>query len=181
MNSLQYDLAFLLPFLSFFLLKYTGFNKKKKELGSIEIKTPGGIRNSDVLLQVLVFIILTAIISIAYLGKAMNDQGLFIMLIFMGVFFGFMCFTGFMASTQKGLYENGIVTMGGVILYSQIKDFSIRHRRKNKGLTLFIEKNGSTFLSGNDFVHIEFSQKTSVNQMIKKNTNKKAGKKKKKR
>ena len=71
--------------------------------------------------------------------------------------------------------------MGGVILYSQIKDFSIRHRRKNKGLTLFIEKNGSTFLSGNDFVHIEFSQKTSVNQMIKKNTNKKAGKKKKKR
>lgn len=177
MNSLNFDLAFIGGFLVYFLLKMSQFTRRKKKLGDIVMQTPGGIKNSDSLLQIIVFIILAVIIVVAYIGNVLNNQGLLVLLVFMGLFFGFMAFTVYMAFTPKGLYEKGIVTISGVIPYSQIKEYSIRHRRKNKGLILDIQKVGSTAFSGNDFVYIEKNQKTEVNQILKK----KIKKKKKKR
>lgn len=169
-------IVFLIGYFAMFVIKYLGFKKNNKQLGKMIYKAPAGTKNTDFLQQLLYLVLIIAGIIIIDLLKLLNATIFFYGIGLIGVYFGFATYSLFMCVLGgRGMYEHGVRSMTGALLYENMKSYSIHTRKKNKGLSLKIEPASGMFNS-TQIMFIDFDDKEEVDRIARLNVGKERGK-----
>ena len=141
-------IIFLFGFVGMFAIKFHGFAKTSKKLGKIVYKTPTGVKYTDAgKLALYMICVIAGILILDFLGW-LNATLFFYLCGVVGIFFGFesysllMCFLG-----GRGLYEYGVRSMTGALLYEDMESYQVFNRKGNKGLSFQYNSKGGMFNS----------------------------------
>ena len=83
-----------------------------------------------------------------------------------GMAVAYFIFFGFLAFTEKGFYENGIITLMGIIFYSRITGYEIKHRKAGVGNMLRLKTRGK-FLRPNYFLVLPADETKKLEKILK--------------
>ncbi len=134
------EMFFILTFAIFLAIKFGMFFKRKRKLGNLLIETPSGIKNSDLPFQFLMLGILGILYYFVYTNEILSESNMLFLSSLVGIYFAYILYAAVIAISKKGLYENGVSSLVGILYYSEIDDFQVANRSKNKGRAIKFKK-----------------------------------------
>ena len=131
---------FCIGYFGMLAIKIIGFSKNNKKLGKMVYAAPKGLGNTDFKWQVLYFVLVIAAILIIDILGFLNATIFFYCMGLIGVYFGFATYSIFMCILGgRGLYQYGVRSMTGALVYEKIDSYEILQRKQHKGLSLKVK------------------------------------------
>jgi hypothetical protein len=155
----------------FFLLAVLALRsnlKRKKQLGEMVYPTLTGVRHSDFVMQTILifFMFLFVILSAVFNAQAEKNYLLFF-IIFPVALIVYLANNLLQVKTPKGLYEHGVYTSNGIILYDEIVKYDTISMQ-SKNYTRFRINPRSTFLSSNSYLDVAPGEEGPLKAQLKK-------------
>lgn len=160
---------FCIGYFGMLAIKIIGFSKNNKKLGKMVYAAPKGLGNTDFKWQVLYFVLVIAAILIIDILGFLNATIFFYCMGLIGVYFGFATYSIFMCILGgRGLYQYGVRSMTGALVYEKIDSYEILQRKQHKGLSLKV-KSKSGMLNATQIMFLDYEDKDDVDKILRVN------------
>ncbi|MCO8193391.1 DUF5673 domain-containing protein [Anaerofustis sp. NSJ-163] len=170
--SVQMAASLVIFFIGYFgmlAIKVWGFSKNNKKLGKMVYAAPKGLGNTDFKWQLLYVVIIIAAILILDMLKILNATIFFYCMGLIGVYFGFATYSLFMCILGgRGLYEYGIRTMTGALVYEKIDSYAVEHRKNHKGLSIKAKPKSGIF-NATQIMFIDYDDRENMEKILRAN------------
>ena len=166
----NFEAILAIVFFALSVLLFVTTLKNKKRLGELILPTLSGVKNSDLVVQMILIILLMGftIFSAIYDQSEKNYQ-LFYILFPIALVFYFLNAV-ILATSQKGMYENGMFTSSGILPYSSISVYdTVPIPKKNIVKFRFNPKKGLSNLFGmTAYVNVKPGKERELKSYLKK-------------
>ena len=135
-------------FILYILYKKISYKKQKLKLGARILKLPNGIKNAESVTYAVVFLLCTVGAVWYPIRYTEITYEAYLFAAFMGLFSANAVYPLITASTEKGLYEQGIAAMAGVAPYCKFARYQIIKKKHGKMQVILFSRNkyfGKTF------------------------------------
>lgn len=168
-SPLSLACLFLFGFALILFIRLFGFYSNKKKLGKMVYKTARGLKNTDFYKQLLYLALVIAGVFLIDILNLLNETLFYYMIGIVGVYFGFATYALFMCVlNRRGLYEWGIQSMSGALLYKNIKSYDIKQREGNKGLVATFKPAGG-FFNSTQIMFVDYDDEKELNRILRHN------------
>jgi hypothetical protein len=154
----------------FFLLAVLALRsnlKRKKQLGEMVYPTLTGVRHSDFVMQTILIFFMFLFVILSAVFNAQAEKIIFCFSFFSCRIIVYLANNLLQVKTPKGLYEHGVYTSNGIILYDEIVKYDTISMQ-SKNYTRFRINPRSTFLSSNSYLDVAPGEEGPLKAQLKK-------------
>lgn len=160
---------FCIGYFGMLLIKIGIFRKNNKKLGKMIYAAPKGLQNTDFTWQVLYAVVIIAAILILDIFGILNPTLFFYCMGLIGVYLGFATYSIFMCILGgRGLYQHGIRSMTGALVYENIDSYEVLTRKNRKGLSLKAKAKAGTF-NATQIMFLDYDNREDVEKILRVN------------